>query len=407
MAIDRKERLKRYVSNEKTYKYGDLNPATHPQTGRTLDPERNDGITNLREAARRVMEPNYLDNLPSPLRAICLGVIFQVPPQNLLQDLGIKIQGFAPQFTVIARIPEFHAHLPDPRNAEENKGVWYEVYPEFLPQSSDLEPPKVGDIISVDFGNRQTQADPRYFGIFAHADGASQNAESKTTKETKLNSKAPTGDSIGSGQKILLSQAPTVGDDGIPESIRKVSQDSGTPAHRGVAYKNGNIIGEVGLVTFTNPIRNSAGQLEVTIVADMRNDMEAMSKAMFEGDSSRGVPGIKHKIVVNSGFRTNEKQDQLYRDYTSGRSKIIAAPPGKSLHQRGNAADISVVSPKGERLTLSATTAPEAWRWLQKYAIKFNFEWTEGARLRRPEPHHWNYSKKISYLPVEGTTTDA
>lgn len=46
------------------------------------------------------------------------------------------------------------------------------------------------------------------------------------------------------------------------------------------------------------------------------------------------------KLQINSSFRTMEEQQRLYDDYTSGKSKIPAAPPGQSKHQMGQAVDI-------------------------------------------------------------------
>jgi hypothetical protein len=46
------------------------------------------------------------------------------------------------------------------------------------------------------------------------------------------------------------------------------------------------------------------------------------------------------KMQVNSSNRSNEEQAQLYADYKSGKSKIIAAPPGSSQHNVGQAMDI-------------------------------------------------------------------
>src|SRR5688572_28062160 len=44
-------------------------------------------------------------------------------------------------------------------------------------------------------------------------------------------------------------------------------------------------------------------------------------------------------ITVGSGFRTVEEQARLYADYQAGRGNL-AAPPGKSNHNHGLAADI-------------------------------------------------------------------
>ena len=45
-------------------------------------------------------------------------------------------------------------------------------------------------------------------------------------------------------------------------------------------------------------------------------------------------------LTITSGFRTSDKQKELYEAYKSGRSKFPAAPPGSSKHERGMAVDI-------------------------------------------------------------------
>ena len=54
--------------------------------------------------------------------------------------------------------------------------------------------------------------------------------------------------------------------------------------------------------------------------------------------------------TVTSGVRSSEKQAQLYQDYISGRSSIIAAPPGRSAHEYGLAIDFVVDDGKDSAL---------------------------------------------------------
>lgn len=46
--------------------------------------------------------------------------------------------------------------------------------------------------------------------------------------------------------------------------------------------------------------------------------------------------------TVTSGKRSSTKQQQLYRNYITGRSKLPAAPPGRSAHEYGLAIDFEV-----------------------------------------------------------------
>lgn len=50
-----------------------------------------------------------------------------------------------------------------------------------------------------------------------------------------------------------------------------------------------------------------------------------------------------NKILIREAFRSYQSQVKAYQDYLDGKI-AAAAPPGKSLHQRGLAVDISVLS---------------------------------------------------------------
>lgn len=76
-----------------------------------------------------------------------------------------------------------------------------------------------------------------------------------------------------------------------------------------------------------------------------------------------------------SGFRSNEKQQELYDAWKSGQGNP-AAKPGYSNHQSGRAVDINLLGvPK------------ETYAWLLKHAGKFGFKRTVPS-----EPWHWEYT---------------
>lgn len=77
-------------------------------------------------------------------------------------------------------------------------------------------------------------------------------------------------------------------------------------------------------------------------------------------------------LVVMSGFRTHDKQTELYNDYRFG-SGNLAARPGWSNHQSGRALDIVL-----DRGVLE---------WLDRNARRFGFR-----RTVRREPWHWEFT---------------
>ena len=78
------------------------------------------------------------------------------------------------------------------------------------------------------------------------------------------------------------------------------------------------------------------------------------------------------EIAIRSGFRSQEKQEKLYRDYKRGWGHL-AARPGYSNHQSGKALDIYI-------------TDYRVYEWLKGHAAKFGFK-----RTVRNEAWHWEY----------------
>lgn len=79
------------------------------------------------------------------------------------------------------------------------------------------------------------------------------------------------------------------------------------------------------------------------------------------------------KIVMNSGYRSYEKQEELYNYYSNSKGKSwadsIAARPGHSEHETGLAIDVT--SPGTTDIDLFDQT--EEFAWLQKNAYKYGF----------------------------------
>lgn len=76
-----------------------------------------------------------------------------------------------------------------------------------------------------------------------------------------------------------------------------------------------------------------------------------------------------------SGFRSNERQAQLYADWKAGYGNP-AAKPGFSNHQSGRAIDINLLG-----------VPRETFEWLKKNAARYGFR-----RTVQSEPWHWEYT---------------
>lgn len=134
----------------------------------------------------------------------------------------------------------------------------------------------------------------------------------------------------------------------------------GSAAVYAIAYKNGQPIGKLKLVSV-------AGKLVG----------EAVGRAFLAMQKAAQAAGIN--LTLSSGFRTMEEQERLYAAYLAGTGNL-AAKPGYSNHQNGTAIDIGV---------RSSFQSPE-YLWLSEHARDFGFVNT-GKDFSQPEPWHWEY----------------
>jgi LAS superfamily LD-carboxypeptidase LdcB len=89
--------------------------------------------------------------------------------------------------------------------------------------------------------------------------------------------------------------------------------------------------------------------------------------AMAEAAAGDGI-----ELELTSGFRTNERQAELYDEYLHA-SGALAAKPGYSNHQSGHALDINVWN-------------WTVFEWLDEHAAKYGFKRTVPS-----EPWHWEF----------------
>jgi len=89
-----------------------------------------------------------------------------------------------------------------------------------------------------------------------------------------------------------------------------------------------------------------------------------------------------YNIVVVSGYRDNKKQRELYNAYLNG-TGLIAAPPGKSKHQKGLAIDVAVCDNNWNQIH-SSNVGDKKWKELSKIANSVGITWPLGTRDR---PH--------------------
>lgn len=96
---------------------------------------------------------------------------------------------------------------------------------------------------------------------------------------------------------------------------------------------------------------------------------------MKESAAKQGV-----NLTLTSSYRSREEQQYLYNLYLSGKGNL-AAPPGRSLHEKGIAIDVGNGIP-----------------WMQKYASKFGWKNT-GMSFSQKEPWHFDFQGSTASLP--------
>ena len=160
-------------------------------------------------SATRQFTTNALANT-GPYKAIVLRV--EKSPEKaeagswLSNTIGSFFGDVGTIVKIKARIPEIHAALPVPQELGSADGPHQQIidlYPTFTAQDTEIEEPKPGDIVNVDFGNKNTYSDPIYLGplIKTAGQGGSQgiagsNIFGDCTGQNNLGVAAPAGEAL-------------------------------------------------------------------------------------------------------------------------------------------------------------------------------------------------------------------
>lgn len=115
-------------------------------------------------------------------------------------------------------------------------------------------------------------------------------------------------------------------------------------------------------------------RIRVTTIgwADVEVDTARAFKKMAAAARKAGV-----SLEIKSGFRSHQRQKELYRAWREGWGNR-AARPGFSNHESGRALDISL-------------DRDGTYRWLRKNARRFGFTQTV-----RGEPWHWEFRGSVT-----------
>lgn len=134
-------------------------------------------------------------------------------------------------------------------------------------------------------------------------------------------------------------------------------------------------------------VRGVAVELELEDIGDRDSSgepiyLEARAAADWE---AMCITAAKEGVILraNSGFRSMEKQEHLYSGYSQGLPGFnLAAKPGYSNHQSGEAVDIADC----------ATPDTRTHRWLSANARRWRWVNTGMTFTAQKEPWHWEYA---------------
>jgi len=132
------------------YAWGDLNPILKPGSA-----ERKDSTDdNWVRAMLRISEKHYESDVFRNTGPY-LGYVLRIETHGWdPTDSGFKQAEASVRTQVKVRIPEVHAPIPEPKNSEDHHVI--DMHHTFTATDNNVFEPKVGDLVWVDFQNKQT-----------------------------------------------------------------------------------------------------------------------------------------------------------------------------------------------------------------------------------------------------------
>lgn len=219
------------------YPFGDLNPAFADKISKKYP-----STTGIKASAliQETIGNNFkTDALKAVgrMKAVVLRVENSTAEPGEWWSSDLTLDSAGDDFVRIkARIPELHP-FPIPESNTDHKII--NLYPTFKAQSKNIAKPNPGDLVWVDFGNRETQEDPIYVGPIKEGRTSVGAFGSKGTSATAnqrksgtLKSRAASGDKIGRTRSVgssvpikKIPGAPTYSRDLNDIDFNKVSQE--------------------------------------------------------------------------------------------------------------------------------------------------------------------------------------
>lgn len=403
------------------FEYGELNPNIIARSGQQLDPVRFNAYHVQQKLIDDYLSPSGFKNVQGPLRGIVLRI--EKPSRNNLGGfLGDKEIEKDPLVSIKVRIPELHPFPePDIYGPEGDDGI-ISLYPTFIAINPELPTPAVGEIVYVDYGDRENFEDPRYYGIVSSKPiygGTNQTVELPKQKSNLFNN-------VKNSLKDFLAPPSNVNPDPIPQTPNVSTQCRENPTQNQFfqpdlsacfkedtvagtydLYVRGEKIGTANMIVWTN--KDGSRRL---VRQDVYHTIEKMSQDM------KAQIGVD--LRLNSGFRQLDTQKCMYDKYLKCKAEWTKSgkkglPPtaigdpnlaGPNSHVNGRASDfqtdVGVRTLTEAKETLSKAEIIAAakegnytitWQWLINNSQKYGWVWT-GFSFN--EPWHFEFNETVA-----------
>jgi len=134
----------------KKYAWGELNPILRPNSAERKDSKDNNWIRSMLRVTDKHYESDVFHNT-GPY----LGYVLRIETHGWdPTDAGFQQAEAAIRTQVKVRIPEVHAPIPEPKNSEDHYAI--DMHHTFTATDNNVFEPKVGELVWVDFQNKQT-----------------------------------------------------------------------------------------------------------------------------------------------------------------------------------------------------------------------------------------------------------
>jgi len=145
----------------KKYAWGDLNPIEMPASGDRMDSERSDFLRAANVIHTKAYTADLFKNT-GPYLAMVLRIEAGAPEPNNFADISLVEAGQSVRVQIKARIPEVHAPVMEPAHSDDHNII--DMHPTFTAKDNNVPEPKIGELVWVDYQNKQNWTGPIYLG---------------------------------------------------------------------------------------------------------------------------------------------------------------------------------------------------------------------------------------------------